>query len=126
MTRSEFEQAASCPHHQTSYTDESFTYSGLPLWAIIAWIDQYTAPSHPPSFNDTLAASNYTIYLFDSYGQNVSWGSLQVAYNDSILLANKVNDRRLTAPEWPLMLIGSDVPLSSRFGNIIRIVLVIS
>ncbi len=124
MTRSEFEQAASCTHHQTSYSDGSHMYSGLPLWIIIAWIDQYTAPSHPPTFNDTLSATNYTILLFDSYGQNVSWGSLQIAYNDSIILANKIDDQRLSTPNWPLLLVGADVPLSSRFGNIIRIVLV--
>ncbi|MDO8055504.1 MAG: hypothetical protein Q6361_01465 [Candidatus Hermodarchaeota archaeon] len=50
-------------------------------------------------------------------------GSLQIAYSDDALLANKVDGQRLTPPNWPLILTGADVIVPFRLTNIIRIVL---
>jgi hypothetical protein len=122
MTGGEFESGASCPHHARSYTLGGHTYVGLPLWDLIAWIDQYAPAGHSgATYNDSLSAANYTIYLGNGAGQNGSLFSLQVGYNDDIILAFRIDGIRLSAPDWPLKLVGADVPPAAQLGNIVRI-----
>lgn len=122
MTGGEFEGGATCPHHSRTYTANGHTYTGLPLWDLVAWIDQYQPAGHSgATYNDTLSDMNYTVCLFDSAGNNVSLISSEVGHNDHIILACLVDGARLSPPDWPLKLVGADVPLASRLGNIIRI-----
>jgi len=122
MTGGEFESGATCSHHARTYTADGHTYAGLPLWDLVAWIDQYAPAGHSgATYNDSLSAKNYTVYLFNSAGQNVSLISSLVGYNDYIILAFRVDGARLGSPDWPLKLVGTDVPLASQLSNIVRI-----
>jgi hypothetical protein len=122
MTGGEFESGATCPHHSRTYTANGHTYAGLPLWTLVAWIDQYAPAGHSnATYNDDLSANNYTIYLFNGAGQNASLISSLAGHNDGIILAFRVDGVRLSAPDWPLKLVGADVPLASQLGNIVRI-----
>lgn len=122
MTGGEFESGATCSHHARTYTVNGHTYAGLPLWDLVAWIDQYAPAGHSgATYNDSLSAMNYTVYLFDSAGHNVSLISSLVGYNDNIILAFRIDGARLAAPDWPLKLVGADVPLASQLGNVVRI-----
>jgi hypothetical protein len=122
MNGGDFESGAACLHHSQTYTVNDHTYMGLPLWDLIAWIDQYSPAGHfGASYNESLSAQNYTILLFDGAGRNVSLISSLVGYNNHIILACRVDGVRLGSPDWPLKLVGDDVPLTSQLGNIIRI-----
>jgi hypothetical protein len=59
----------------------------------------------PGSFNDQVAAANYTVKLIGS--DNTTFSSTTMARNDNIILANTLNGAPLSSEQYPLRLVGS-------------------
>ena len=106
--RGELEAGIGCPCHtaEVSVTSKGVTsvYSGLPLWRLIAYVDDSVFPAadegihyNDEDFDDDLAAGDYTITLVaeDGYEQTVlsSW----IARNDLFIVAFKKNGLFLDA-----------------------------
>ena len=102
FTRGELEAGIGCPCHTSTVTTTmkgvTATYSGLPLWRLLAYVDGGTAPAPEEGihyddvdFNDALVASGYNVVLTatDGYSQTVS-GNL-IARDDRFILAFKKN-----------------------------------
>jgi hypothetical protein len=84
FTRGELEAGIGCPCHTATVTvtskGETATYSGLPLWRLIAYVDGGSTPAadegihyDDADFNDALVAEGYHIVLTasDGYSQTV-------------------------------------------------------
>ncbi|MHA2255378.1 MAG: hypothetical protein ACXAAM_04850, partial [Candidatus Heimdallarchaeaceae archaeon] len=81
------------------------TYQGIPLWAIISLIDGELEGSTHYSFNDTLASQGYEIILKNS-DEQIILSSIDIARNNSYILAAKKNSIFLEGNEAPLRIIG--------------------
>ncbi len=100
FSRAELEAGVGCPCHTSTINvtskGETHTYTGLPLWRLIAYVDDDRAPGSEQGihydeddFNDALASSGYTITLVaeDGYTQTVS--SRLIARDDRFIVAFK-------------------------------------
>ncbi len=98
--RGELEAGIGCPCHTATVTatskGETHTYTGLPLWRLVAYVDDEIYPEadlgihyNDEDFNDTLAVQDYTITLLavDGYSQTVT--STLIARDDRFIVAFK-------------------------------------
>jgi DMSO/TMAO reductase YedYZ molybdopterin-dependent catalytic subunit len=109
ITQTLFEEAATCPYHQVSWTDTSGrTWSGIPLWFLAGWVDD-RIPHGPDGFNDALSNNGYTIYVKGEgeppYIKDFTSGD--VAHSENYIVANKLNGSELSEDDgYPLRLVG--------------------
>ena len=100
FSRAELEAGVGCPCHTSTVTvtgeGGTHTYTGLPLWRLIAYVDDENSPFpeqgiyyDDTDLNDDLAEDGYTITLVagDGYSQSVS--STLVAHDDRFIVALK-------------------------------------
>lgn len=100
LLRGELEAGIGCPCHTSTVTvtskGETNTYTGLPLWRLVAYADDdvYPAPEQgihydEEDFNDALAAFGYDVTLVasDGYAQTVT--SDLIARDDRFVVAFK-------------------------------------
>jgi DMSO/TMAO reductase YedYZ molybdopterin-dependent catalytic subunit len=113
-----FENAIACHHMGATYMDGSDNWTGLPLWYMCGLVDDGNIHG-PAAFNDDVAAANYTVKVIGS--DNSTFSSLTVARNDDIILANTLNGAPLAPDQYPLRLVGSDVPGGLGTSSVSRI-----
>ena len=100
--REELEAGIGCPCHTATVTatskGETHTYTGLPLWRLIAYADDgvYPAPDqgihyNDEDFNDGLAVEGYEITLVASDGYTQTVTSDLIAQDDRFIVAFKVD-----------------------------------
>jgi len=100
FARGELEAGIGCPCHtstvEVTSKGETHTYTGLPLWRLVAFVDDDVFPSieegihyNDTDFSDATAASGYTVSLVadDGYTQEVS--SEWMARDDRFIVAFK-------------------------------------
>ncbi len=100
FTRGELEAGIGCPCHTATVSATmkgvTATYSGLPLWRLLAYVDGGTAPGaddgihyDDADFDDALVAQGYNVVLTaaDGYSQTVS--ASVVAHDDRFVVAFK-------------------------------------
>ncbi|WP_220682253.1 PGF-pre-PGF domain-containing protein [Methanofollis formosanus] len=112
VTQAEFEEVG-C-HGTVEYTDnENRVWSGVPLWLLVGVSDNIESKDHW-TFDDDLAATNYTVRVIASDGWSQEYGSKQVARNNGYILANLVDGQPIPADDksYPLKLVGDGVPKS--------------
>jgi len=98
--RGELEEGIGCRCHTATVSvtskGETHTYTGLPLWRLIAYVDDEIHPApeqgihyNHEDFNDTLAGTGYEITLTasDGYGQSVT--ADLIARDDRFIVAFK-------------------------------------
>jgi len=102
FTRGELEAGIGCPCHTTTVTvtskGETATYSGLPLWRLIAYVDGGAAPAadegihyDDADFNDALIAEGYHVILTASDGYSQTVPLSLIARDDRFIVAFKKN-----------------------------------
>lgn len=108
FTQSEFEAAAACPHHTVTWTDnKNREWSGIPLWSLCGWVDDYTIHGSG-AFNTKLAAQGYTVIVTGSGDYSKEFSSEAVSENNDFIIANKLNGTPLTNENgYPVRLVGS-------------------
>jgi hypothetical protein len=108
FTRGELEAGIGCPCHTATVTvtskGETATYSGLPLWRLIAYVDGGSAPAadegvhyEDADFNDALIAEGYHIVLTASDGYSQTVPLSLIARDDRFIVALKKNGTFLDA-----------------------------
>jgi hypothetical protein len=123
VTQSYFEEGLACsPSHRAEYSDGTNTWTGMPLWVLVAMVDDDPdeGSSHI-NFNDALAESGYTVRVIAGDGFSASFNSTFVARNNNLILANLVNDEPLQESSYPLRIAGPDLTGRQRVGNVVRI-----
>jgi len=102
FARGELEAGIGCPCHTANVTvtskGETHTYAGLPLWRLVAYVDDGIFPAledgihyNDEDFNDALAATEYTIVLTASDGYTQSVPANQIAWDDRFVVAFKMD-----------------------------------
>jgi PKD repeat protein len=128
VNRKQFETWAT--QYKTCWSDGNHTWCGLPLWKIIAMIDDPTPGND--IFNDSLAESGYTIRLTAGDSWITEIDSMDVAYNEGYLIVNTIDGDALPdytpkgRPSWPLHLRGSDIHPPNNVGNIVSIEIILA
>ncbi len=122
MSQNDFQNGVAC-HGEVTWEDGDDTWSGMPLWLLCGWVDD-TETHGPGSFNDTLAAAGYEIIVSGSDGYNRTFASADVARNDDIIVANKLNGQPLPADRFPLRLVGPGLGGADKVSQIVSIDLV--
>ncbi len=121
VTQSYFEEALACGDHMAEYFDGTNTWSGIPLWLLVAMVDDDPDPADPHySFNDGLAAAGYDVKVIAYDGFSMTFDSAFVARNDELILANRLNGEPLGG-SYPLRIAGPDLTGRQRVGNAVRI-----
>lgn len=119
FTRWDLEAGVACPCHAKEITatrkGETHTYTGIPLWRLLAYVDDEIAPAgtglkyDDAAFNWELAKSGYLVEIraADGFSQVIESGYL--AGEDRFILALKVDGRFLTEEEGgPLLFVWDD------------------
>ncbi|MEA3238565.1 MAG: molybdopterin-dependent oxidoreductase, partial [Candidatus Bipolaricaulota bacterium] len=100
FSRAELESGVGCPCHTSTVTvtskGETHTYTGLPLWRLVAYVDDDRAPGpeqgihyDEEDFNADLASAGYTIALVAEDGYTQSVTSQLMAHDDRFIVAFK-------------------------------------
>lgn len=125
MDRATFESVASCEYHQVSWSFENetgaHTYTGVALWTLVSVVDGADGPDSEYLFNDLLAFAGYTVRVTAGDGYNKTFTSMQVARNDSIIVANELDGEPLPVEEFPLRIVGDWLSGSMKVSRIVNI-----
>lgn len=125
LDRQAFDSLASCADHITyyNYTDDygHHSYEGVPLWILVSAVDGADAPDGHYMFNDALAEAGYIVNVTASDGGEGLFDAEQVARNDSIIVAYKLDGERLDESSWPLEIVGEDLAGSQKVKMIAKI-----
>lgn len=131
VSKDYFEQAISCGHKVEWTDDEGKVWGGLPLWLLVAMVDDDPdVGSDHINFNDELAEKNYKIDVIAGDGWKATFESADIARNNGYIVANTLNGEPLPMTTdagkrcWPLHLKGKDVFGGQQVGNIVRIELI--
>lgn len=100
FSRSELEEGIGCPCHVATVSvtskGETHEYTGIPLWRLIAFVDDDVFPAHElglhyndTDFNDDLASTAYSITLTASDGYTQTVTSDLVAHDARFIVAFK-------------------------------------
>lgn len=118
MDRGTFESGANPGCHGATWTDnKAQDWVGIPLWLLVGRVDDEVAHDGP-AFNDELVPTNYTVVIKSDDGAEVTFDSNRVSRNDGIIVAFKVNGNPLNDDDFPLKLVGDDVPDEESIGRI--------
>lgn len=125
MDRPTFESIATCDYHAVSWSFENdtgaHTYTGVALWTLVAAVDGADGPDNEYLFNDLLAFAGYSVRVTAEDGYNKVFTSMQVARNDSIVVANKLDGESLPDGEWPLRIVGDWLSGSMKVSQVVNI-----
>ena len=119
FTRWDLESAVACPCHAQAVTSthkgETHTYIGLPLWRLLAYVDDERFPEgsgikyDDASFNWEKAQAGYLVEIRGKDGFSQTISSTFLAGNDKFILALKVDGRFLSEEEGgPLLFLWDD------------------
>ncbi len=100
FARSELEAGIGCPCHTSTVTvtskGETHTYTGLPLWRLVAFVDDDIFPAleeglhyNDSDFSDAAAASGYVVSLVANDGYTQEIASEIMARDDRFIVAFK-------------------------------------
>jgi len=102
LTRGELEAGVGCPCHTATVSvtskGETHTYTGLPLWRLIAYVDDGAFPVaedgihyNDEDFNDALAETGYEIALVASDGYTQTVTADLIARDERFIVAFKID-----------------------------------
>ncbi len=100
FTRGELEAGIGCPCHTATVTTTmkgvTATYSGLPLWRLLAYVDGGSAPAaeqgihyDDADFSDALVVTGYNVVLTASDGYTQTAPASVIAHDDRFIVAFK-------------------------------------
>jgi DMSO/TMAO reductase YedYZ molybdopterin-dependent catalytic subunit len=125
VDRGTFETGAAPNCHGTSWTDDKDrTWTGIPLWLLVGYVDDENEHEEG-AFNDDLAGAGYEINVIAADGYSVTFDSATIARDDDIIVAYLMNDMPLQEKNWPLRLVGPNLESSQWVGTIVTIELVL-
>jgi hypothetical protein len=121
MSQQEFKSGVDC--HGAVWVDGSNTWSGIPLWRLVGFVDD--AVQHGAgAFNDGLAAVGYDVKVVASDGYSRTFASADVRRNDNMIIANTLNGTELPDNYYPLRLVGPGLTGGQKVAMIVQIELV--
>ncbi len=121
MDRGTFQSCAAPSCHGAAWTDDKAQdWSGVPLWMLVARVDDETKHGDG-AYNDKLADQSYTVEVVAADGYKVVMDSARVKRNRNIVVAYLVNNNPLDDKYFPLRLVGSDLQKNEMIGQIAKV-----
>jgi hypothetical protein len=121
MSQQEFKNGVDC--HGAVWVDGSNTWSGIPLWRLVGFVDDEVQHG-AGAFNDGLAAVGYDVKVVASDGYSRTFASADVRRNDNMIIANTLNGMELPDNYYPLRLVGPGLTGGQKVSMIVEIELV--
>ncbi len=118
-----FGSLVGCGVHTEGYTVDGDTYEGIPLWILIAAVDDGETLSHW-SLNETLVERGYEVEVIAEDGYSYTFDIADVAFNDTLILASRFNGEPLEENEAPLRLVGEGLSGEQSVRNVVEIRLI--
>jgi hypothetical protein len=118
MNQTEFETGVDC--HEATWVDGTDTWSGIPLWRLVGWVDDDVQHGEG-AFNDGLATAGYDVTIIASDGYSKTFASADIARNDNMIVANTLNGEELPTERYPLRLVGPDLSGGQKVSMITEI-----
>lgn len=112
-----------CGVHTETYTVGNDTYEGIPLWILLAAVDDGETHGHW-SLNDTLVEGGYEVEVIAEDGYSYTFNISDVAYNNTMILASRLNGEPLPEGDAPLRLVGEGLTGGQRVRNVVEIRLI--
>ncbi len=109
-----------CGVHTESYDSEDGTYEGIPLYILVGAVDDEETVSHW-SLNDTLVEEGYEVEVIAEDGYSYTFDIEDVAYNESMIVASRLDRSPLPEGEYPLRLVGEELGSGMSVKNIAEI-----
>ncbi len=109
-----------CEVHTESYDSEDGTYEGIPLYTLVGAVDDGETRSHW-SLNDTLVEEGYEVEVIAEDDYSYTFDIEDVAYNESMIVASRLDREPLPEDEYPLRLVGEDLGSGMSVKNIAEI-----
>ena len=107
-------------HYSINYTDSSGNvWTGTALWRWVSWSNYNGGIT-----NETLD-KGYKVRIVSGDGSSATFDDSEVKLNDDIIVASRLNGAVLTAPYWPLTMVGPDVSSAKAVQNIIKMQIII-
>jgi DMSO/TMAO reductase YedYZ molybdopterin-dependent catalytic subunit len=119
LFRPDFETAAAA-NPGTWIQDASNTWSGTPLWRLVALVDD----DDPTTFNNDIATAGYTVKITATDGYFQTFASADVANNGNMIIANILNGNPLDVTMYPLRLVGPGLTGGQKVSQIASIELI--
>jgi DMSO/TMAO reductase YedYZ molybdopterin-dependent catalytic subunit len=123
MDQTEFEAGAEPSCHGATWVDGSSTWSGIPLWRLVGYVDDEVQHG-AGAFNDGLAAVGYEVKVTASDGFSKTFASADIRRNDNMIIANTLNGTELPENYYPLRLVGPGLSSGQKISMIVEIELV--
>lgn len=118
IDRATFESCGAPGCHGAAWIDDSAqTWSGVPLWLLVGWMDD-EIQHEGPAFNDALLEDGYKVIVTAADGYSVALDGQMVARNNGIIVAHQVNSTPLDEENFPLRLVGDELARNERVGAI--------
>ena len=126
LTYSQF--AALAAKYDASWNDGTHTWTGVPLWRLVALVDDKNAST----FNTSLAKKGYSVQIVGLAGTVTltSTDGLWVG-NNGVLVADEADgtplqfgalDGATWTPAWPTELVGSGLAADQQLGGVVRVI----
>ncbi len=109
-----------CGVHTESFESEDGTYEGIPLYILVGAVDDGETRSHW-SLNDTLVEEGYEVEVIAEDDYSYTFDIEDVAYNESMIVASRLDREPLPEDEYPLRLVGEDLGSGMSVKNIAEI-----
>jgi hypothetical protein len=121
MDRGTFESCAAATCHGVTWTDDQAQeWAGVPLWLLVARVDD-DIKHGDGAYNEAFVAAGYTVKVIAADGYSAELDSTRVDKNPNIMVAHTVNKNPLNDSYFPLRLVGADVTKKEFVGQIAEI-----
>jgi len=114
LDRQTLQSGVSCHGRSVIYyskkTDENISYTGIPLWRLLAFSDDpdYAPHKQDPSvisYSEEALSEGYLVVISAADGFSISLDSSQVNRNDDVIIAMYRNGEELSDREFPLIIV---------------------
>jgi len=115
LDRQTIQSGVSCHTRTVEYLDkksgEVESYTGIPLWMLIAYGDDARHAPHRQtdksilSYKEESAQEGYGVKITASDGYSITLDSRQLNKNDGVIIATQKDGETLPEREWPLILV---------------------
>ena len=107
-------------HFGVNYTDSSGNiWTGTALWRWVSW------SNYNGGVTNATLDKGYKVKIISGDGTSATFDDSEVKLNNNIIVAAKLNGAVLTAPYWPLTIVGSDVSSAKAVQNIVKMQIII-
>ncbi len=122
MDSGTFESCTTAGCHAAAWQNTNGdSFSGVPLWRLIGYVDDELMHEKGIGYNDELADTGYQVEIIAEDGYTITLTSEEVKRNQDIIVAFLTNGEPLSEDYWPLRLVGDGILKEQMISRIVAI-----